>query len=86
MLLVIVQSWNNLLFYLLFINSLIGIVQELRARKILSKMQLLHHNTATAMRDGREVQLDTKDLVQDDLVLFFRRIKFMQTLSLYQVV
>ena len=71
MLLVIVQSWNNLLFLpIVIINSLIGIVQELRARKILSKMQLLHHNTAIAMRDGREVQLDTKDLVQDDLVLF----------------
>ncbi|WP_308689385.1 cation-translocating P-type ATPase [uncultured Streptococcus sp.] len=70
-LLVIVQSWNNLLFLpIVIINSLIGIVQELRARKILSKMQLLHHNTAIAMRDGREVQLDTKDLVQDDLVLF----------------
>lgn len=71
-LLVIVQSWNNLLFLpIVIINSLIGIVQELRARKILSKMQLLHHNTAIAIRDGREVQLDTKDLVQDDLVLFF---------------
>ncbi len=70
-LLVIVQSWNNLLFLpIVIINSLIGIVQELRARKILSKMQLLHHNTAIAMRDGREVQLDTKDLVQDDIVLF----------------
>ena len=70
-LLVIVQSWNNLLFLpIVIINSLIGIVQELRARKILSKMQLLHHNTAIAIRDGREVQLDTKDLVQDDIVLF----------------
>ena len=46
MLLVIVQLWNNLLFLpIVIINSLIGIVQELRARKILSKMQLLHHNT-----------------------------------------
>ena len=35
-LLVIVQSWNNLLFLpIVIINSLIGIVQELRARKIL---------------------------------------------------
>ena len=39
-LLVIVQSWNNLLFLpIVIINSLIGIVQELRARKILSNMQ-----------------------------------------------
>ncbi|VUX02235.1 putative cation-transporting ATPase F [Streptococcus constellatus] len=70
-LLIIVQSWNNLLFLpIVIINSLIGIVQELRARKTLSKMQLLHHNIAIAIRDGKEVQLDTKDLVQDDLVLF----------------
>ena len=71
MLLVIVQSWNNLLFLpILIINSLIGIVQELRARKILSNMQLLHHYTAIAVRDGKEIQLETKDLVQDDIVLF----------------
>ena len=71
MLLVIVQSWNNLLFLpIVIINSLIGIVQELRARKILSNMQLLHHYTAIAVRDGKEIQLETKDLVQDDIVLF----------------
>lgn len=70
-LLVIVQSWNNLLFLpIVIINSLIGIVQELRARKILSNMQLLHHYTAIAVRDGKEIQLETKDLVQDDIVLF----------------
>ena len=62
MLLVIVQSWNNLLFLpIVIINSLIGIVQELRARKILSNMQLLHHYTAIAVRDGKEIQLETKD-------------------------
>ncbi|PRT69354.1 ATPase P [Streptococcus anginosus] len=71
LLLIIVQSWNNLLFLpIVIINSLIGIVQELRARKILSNMQLLHHYTAIAVRDGREIQLETKDLVQDDIVLF----------------
>ena len=71
LLLIIVQSWNNLLFLpIVIINSLIGIVQELRARKILSNMQLLHHYTAIAVRDGKEIQLETKDLVQDDIVLF----------------
>ena len=39
-LLVVVQSWNNLLFVpIVVINSLIGIFQELRARKVLRKMQ-----------------------------------------------
>ena len=71
LLLIIVQSWNNLLFLpIVIINSLIGIVQELRARKILSNMQLLHHYTAIVVRDGKEIQLETKDLVQDDIVLF----------------
>ena len=71
LLLIIVQSWNNLLFLpIVIINSLVGIVQELRARKILSNMQLLHHYTAIAVRDGKEIQLETKDLVQDDIVLF----------------
>lgn len=48
-------------------------------------MQLLHHYTAIAVRDGKEIQLETKDLVQDDIVLSRQGTKSMQMLRLYQV-
>ena len=70
-LLVVVQSWNNLLFVpIVVINSLIGIFQELRARKVLRKMQLLHTISATVIRDGEEHVIPVEELVQDDIVKF----------------
>ena len=70
-LLVVVQSWNNLLFVpIVVINSLIGIFQELRARKVLRKMQLLHTISATVIRDGEEHVIPVEELVQDDVVKF----------------
>ena len=54
-LLVLVHSWNNLLFVpIVVINSLIGIFQELRARKVLNQMKLLHTFSANVIRDGEE--------------------------------
>ena len=71
LLLVVVQSWNNLLFVpIVVINSLIGIFQELRARKVLRKMQLLHTISATVIRDGEEHVIPVEELVQDDVVKF----------------
>ncbi|MBP2621665.1 HAD-IC family P-type ATPase [Streptococcus panodentis] len=71
LLLVLVQSWNNLLFVPIVItNALIGIVQELRARKVLNQMHLLHTLSAKVLRDGREQVLPVEELVQDDVVVF----------------
>ena len=51
-LLVLVQSWNNLLFVpIVVINSLIGIFQEFRARKVLNQMKLLHTFSANVIRE-----------------------------------
>lgn len=70
-LLVVVQSWNNLLFVpIVVINSLIGIFQELRARKVLNKMRLLHTFSANVIRDGEEQVVSVEELVQDDVVKF----------------
>lgn len=70
-LLVLVQSWNNLLFVpIVVINSLIGIFQEFRARKVLNQMKLLHTFSANVIRDGEEQVLSVEELVQDDVVKF----------------
>ena len=69
MLLCLVGSYRNLTFLPVVIgNTLIGIFQELRAKRILDKMSLLHAPHAVALRDGMEQKLAANDLVRGDIV------------------
>ena len=64
-LLCLVGSYRNLTFLPVVIgNTLIGIFQELRAKRILDKMSLLHAPHAVALRDGAEQKLAANDLVR----------------------
>lgn len=66
-----VRSWNNLMFMgVVIVNTVIGIVQELRSKKTLDKLNLLHAPHGTVVRDGTERELDTAELVRDDVVIF----------------
>ncbi len=51
-------------------NTLIGIFQELHAKKILDKLNVMHAPTALVLRNGEKKRLKTAELVQDDLVFF----------------
>lgn len=51
-------------------NTLIGIVQELRSKKVLDKLNVLHAPTALVLRGGKEQRIPAAELVRDDLVLF----------------
>ena len=69
-LLCVVGSFKNLSFLPVIIgNTLIGIFQELRAKKTLDKMSLLNAPHCTALRDGKEVRLPAEELVKDDVIL-----------------
>ncbi len=50
-------------------NAIIGIVQELYARRELHKLQLLNAPRARVVRDGAEHEVDVAELVADDVVL-----------------
>ncbi len=66
-----VRSWNNLMFMgVVIVNTVIGIVQELRSKKTLDKLNILNAPHGTAVRDGAEQELDTAELVRDDVVIF----------------
>ncbi|MBR6028263.1 MAG: HAD-IC family P-type ATPase [Clostridia bacterium] len=68
--LALVGAWRNMLFLGVVVsNTLIGTVQELRARKTIRRLQMLSENPAVAVRSGREVKLKPDDLVQGDLIL-----------------
>lgn len=70
-LLVLVRSWNNMLFVpIVVVNSLIGIVQELRSRRILNKMRLLQVEKARVIREGERLDLPVDQVVEGDVVLF----------------
>ena len=70
-LLILVRSWNNMLFVpIVVVNSLIGIVQELRSRRILNKMRLLQVEKARVIREGERLDLPVDQVVEGDVVLF----------------
>lgn len=52
------------------VNSLIGIVQELRSRRILNKMRLLQVEKARVIREGERLDLPVDQVVEGDVVLF----------------
>ena len=66
-----VRSWNNLMFMgVVLVNMIIGIVQELRSKKTLDKLNLLNAPRGTVVRDGSEQTLDTAEVVRDDVAVF----------------
>lgn len=69
--LALVGSWKNMLFLgVVFSNTLIGTVQELRARAMLNKLRLLEVREARVIRDGKEQKCAPDELVLDDLAIF----------------
>lgn len=67
----LVQSYRDITFLpIIIINSLIGIVQELRAKQVLDKLTMLHAPKARVVRDGKEKEISAQDLVKDDIVVF----------------
>lgn len=69
-LLILVGSFRNLTFLPIIIgNTLIGIVQEIRAKRTLEKMSILNAPHADVIRDGKLQQILSEELVKDDVIL-----------------
>ena len=70
-LLIMEQSYNHLTFLVVvFFNTIIGIFQEIRAKKTLEKLSLISAPLSTVIRDGREESISSDELVLDDIVVF----------------
>jgi cation-transporting ATPase E len=66
----IVGPLQDALFGLVAIaNTLIGIIQELRAKRSLERLALIGRPTISAMRDGAVVELQPEEVVLDDVLL-----------------
>lgn len=66
-----VRSFKNLTFMIIIIlNTLISIVQELRSKKTLDKLQVLATSKVVAIRDGKKEKIDINEIVLDDILQF----------------
>ena len=69
--LAIVGSFKNMTFLLVAaLNTVIGIVQEIRAKRAVEKLTLVSRRLVKAIRDGKTVDVPSEELVRDDIVIF----------------
>ncbi|MCX8032499.1 MAG: HAD-IC family P-type ATPase [Thermoleophilia bacterium] len=63
-------SWKDGLFgSIIVINSLIGIVQELRAKIVLDRLTVLTAPAAKVIRDGAQTEIPVGEVVLDDILV-----------------
>lgn len=71
-LLVMVRSFGDIIVFLpvIVINTLIGIIQELNAKRTLDKLTMLHAPRTRVLRNGIMKPVSSDKLVLDDIVIF----------------
>lgn len=65
-----VGSFKNMLFIFIAIaNTLISIINEVRAYKIVKKMRLVSEQKPTVIRDGKSIQILSEEIKKGDIVV-----------------
>ncbi|NLD26525.1 MAG: hypothetical protein GX661_04105, partial [Acholeplasmataceae bacterium] len=68
---IVLGAFDNLMFLTTIIpNLIIGIIQEIKAKKTMDKLSLMSEPTTTVIRDGEKVEIPVKEVVLDDIVFF----------------
>ena len=66
-----VGSWYNLTFLpVVFANAAVGIIQELRSKRTLDKLNILNAPKGVVIRDGEIKTIPVESMVRDDIVVF----------------
>lgn len=74
--LALVGAWSNLLFILIIaLNTAIGIVQELHAKKLVEQIAVLTAPKARVLRDGEIRELPVEELVLGDVLTLERGVQ-----------
>lgn len=69
--LIAVGSWKNLAFSVIILaNLLIGIIQEIKAKRTVEKITLVTAPIADVKRNGEKVQIPINQVVLDDVIYF----------------
>lgn len=66
----LVGSYKNSTFMgIIVINTVIGIIQEIRAKRTLDQLAILTESRTVVLREGKKWTISTEKLVMDDLIL-----------------
>ena len=69
-LVVISGYWQDGLFVgVVLSNTVLGVSQEVQARRELAKLQVITAPKATVIRDGAQVDIASEDIVEDEIVV-----------------
>lgn len=70
LMIIFVGSFQNLLFInIVIINTIIGIVQEIRAKKTIDKLSIISQPHVTVIRDGNRQDIVFESIVLDDVLV-----------------
>lgn len=70
-LLIFVGAFRDLTFLPIIVgNTLVGIIQEIRSKKVLDNLNMLHAPKSSVIRDGKLQVIPAEELVLDDVVSF----------------
>ncbi len=65
-----VGSWSDTIFMLIVVaNTLISIIQEIKAKKTIDKLTLTNSNFTKVLRDGEQIEIYKNEVVVDDLLI-----------------
>lgn len=68
--LISVGAWGDCLFmFIVLANTLIGMIQEIKAKKTIEKISLVSSPTALVIRDKMESKIPVSELVLDDIMI-----------------
>lgn len=64
-------QYKNMLFLgVIFCNTFISILQEIRSKRTIDKLSLLVETKATVIRNNKEKQINVNEIVKDDTIIF----------------
>ena len=64
-----VGSIKNCLFMLVVVcNTFIGIIQEIRSKRVIDKLSIINQSTVNVVREGKKDSVDVSELVKDDII------------------
>jgi len=65
-----VGAYSNMIFIAIILtNIVIGITQELKAKKLVDELSVLNRPKAKALRDGKPAVVEIEDIVKDDVII-----------------
>ena len=72
--LILIHAYIDSLFLLAvaFFNTLLGIVEEIRAKIALDRLALLKHNRVKVIRSGMREEIPVENVVKDEVIFFER--------------